>query len=337
MSLTDSTSTLAPANAPSALAIVAHEAAPLAFAPDMVERASDFARASCANATRRAYRSDWAHFLAWCEANHVDALPAAPETVALYLSELASAFKVSTIQRRLAAIAEAHRTKGVPSPRGDARVQRVLKGIRRTLLVAQKQALPLLPAALRRIAEVLPADLSGARDRALLLLGFAGGFRRSELVGLDVADLSFGEDGLTVVLRKSKTDQEGEGRKVGIPFGSDKATCPARAVKGWLAAAGIASGPVFRPVDKHGHMGAGQLTDHGLWLVVKRACRRAGIDPAGYSGHSLRAGLVTAAAQAGKSTHAIMKQTGHRSTAMVERYVRDADVFTDNAASGLGL
>jgi integrase len=325
-----------PPKSSSATLATASDAA-LGIAPELADQARGFLRASSAEATRRAYASDWRHFTAWCEAHKVGALPASGESVAVYLADMAGAFKVSTIQRRLAAIAEAHRAAGLPSPRGDPRVQKMLKGIRRTLLVAQKQALPLLPETLGRISAALPDDLSGTRDRALLLLGFAGGFRRSELVSLDVEDLSFGDDGLTVTLRHSKTDQEGEGRKVGIPFGSGKTTCPVRAVKAWLRASAIATGPAFRPVDKHGHMGTARLTDRGVCLVIKRACRCAGIDPAGYSGHSLRAGLVTAAAKAGKSALAIQRQTGHRSLAMIALYVRDADVFSDNAASNVGL
>ncbi len=184
---------------------------------------------------------------------------------------------------------------------------------------------------------MLPSGLQGKRDAALLLLGFAGGFRRAELVALGVEDISFGDDGLTITVRRSKSDQEGKGRKIGVPFGSDPGTCPVRAVREWLAASGIASGPIFRPVDKHGHLSPAGLTGHAVRLIVQRACVRASIDPAGYSGHSLRAGLVTAAAKAGKSATAIMKQTGHRSLAMVQRYIRDAELFTDNASAGLGL
>jgi integrase len=309
----------------------------LAVTAEAVDRARDFARASRSKNTRRAYASDWAHFSNWCERHHAQVLPASSTAVALYLAELAGeGFKVATIGRRLAAIAEAHKAAKQPSPRSEADVQAVVRGIRRKLGVAQKQARPLLPGELRGIVGKLPAGPQGARDRALLLLGFAGAFRRSELAGLDVADLEFGEDGVTVTLRHSKTDQEGAGRKVGIPYGSEKGSCPVRAVKAWLVAAEKATGipligPLFRPIDRHGNVGVERLTDHAIWSVIKRAAGQ------GFSGHSLRAGLATAAAKAGKSAMAIQKQTGHKSLAMVARYVRDAELFSDNAASGIGL
>jgi integrase len=318
------------------LAIRSQPLTGLAVTTEAVNRARDFARASRSSNTRRAYASDWAHFSTWCRAHQAQSLPAASSTVALYLSELAGeGFKVATIGRRLAAIAEAHKASKLPSPRSEADVQAIVRGIRRKLGVAQKQARPLLPAELRGIVQKLPAGSQGARDRALLLLGFAGAFRRSELAGLDVADLDFGEDGLTVTLRHSKTDQEGAGRKIGIPY-TDKATCPVRAVKAWLTAAEETTGaplqgPLFRPIDRHGNVGADRLTDHAIWSTIKRVAGSA------FSGHSLRAGLATAAAKAGKSAMAIQKQTGHKSLAMVARYVRDAELFTDNAASGIGL
>ncbi len=309
----------------------------LAIPPEAVERARDFARAATAENTRRAYATDWADFEGWCRDHGTSALPAAPAAVAVYLSELASAGrKVATVTRRLAAIAAAHKAAKLPSPRSDAEVQAVVRGIRRTLGVAQKQARPLLVGELRAVVSRLPEGLQGARDRALLLLGFAGAFRRSELASLDVRDLAFTEDGLTVTLRRSKTDQEGAGREVGIPYGGDKATCPVRTARAWLAAAEKAAGaplagPLFRPIDRHGNLGAERLSDHAVWAVVKRA---AGSE---FSGHSLRAGLATTAAKAGKSALAIQRQTGHKSLAMVGRYVRSASLFDDNAASGIGL
>jgi integrase len=180
----------------------------------------------------------------------------------------------------------------------------------------------------------LPETRGGARDRALLLVGFAGAFRRSELVGLTVADAAFSSEGLTITLRRSKTDQEGQGRKVGLPYGSTAATCPVRALQAWLDAAAVTAGPLFRSVDRHGNVG-GALGDRDVARIVKRVAEAAGIDPANVAGHSLRAGLATTAAKAGKAAHVIMKQTGHRSVAMVQRYVRDAELFSDNAAAGL--
>lgn len=190
---------------------------------------------------------------------------------------------------------------------------------------------------IRAMVETLPDGLLGIRDRALILLGFAGAFRRSELVGLDVADQDVTRDGAVVTLRRSKTDQEGQGRKVGIPYGSTPATCPVRALQGWLEASGIAEGPLFRHVDRYGRMHEGRLSDRAVALVVKRLASRAGLDPASYSGHSLRAGLATSAAAAGVSERAIMNQTGHRSPMMVRRYIRDGQLFRENAASAVGL
>ncbi len=178
--------------------------------------------------------------------------------------------------------------------------------------------------------------LDGVGDRALLLLGFAGAFRRAELVGLDVEDLTETDEGLEVMIRRSKTDQEGAGRKVGVPFGSDPATCPVRSVRAWRQAAGVDTGPLFRGV-LHGRLVSERLSTLGVARAVKRAAKAAGLDPSKFSGHSLRAGLVTCAARAGKSLNAIMEQTGHRSVPMVRRYIRDASLFKDNAAAGIGL
>lgn len=302
---------------------------------DLVDGARAFAAASKATRTRDAYRGAFGAFVAWCDAQGLCALPAAPDTVALFLTSRAQeGRKVATLEQALAAVAQAHKAAGLDSPRGAAVVREVMRGIRRTLGVAPTQKAPAVASDVRAMVAALPDGLLGQRDRALLLLGFAGAFRRSELVGLDVEDVAFGEDGATVTLRRSKTDQEGEGRKVGIPFGSSPALCPVRALRAWLDAAQITEGPIFREVTRHGHVRA-RLTGHAIARVVKRSALAAGLDPARFSGHSLRAGLATAAAKAGKSERAIMAQTGHRSVTMVRRYIRDASLFADNAAAGL--
>lgn len=166
-----------------------------------------------------------------------------------------------------------------------------------------------------------------------------GGFRRSELVSLDVEDLKFTDDGLEVVLRRSKTDQEGEGRKLGIPYGGTPLTCPVRAVRDWLehASLTLSEGRLFRHVSRGGKVGRARLGDRAVALIVKKRALLAGFDPAEFAGHSLRAGLATSAAKAGKGERAIMKQTGHRSAAVLRRYIRDAELFDDNAAAGIGL
>jgi len=187
------------------------------------------------------------------------------------------------------------------------------------------------------MVEGAPDRLLGLRDRALLLLGFSGAFRRSELVALDVEDLEFTGDGLVVTQRRGKTDQEGVGRKIGIPFGGNPDTCPVRAVRKWLDAAAVMSGPVFRSVNRHGHVQPGRLSDKAVAIVVKRHAPAAGLDPLRYAGHSLRAGLATAAAAAGASERSIMNQTGHRSVPMVRKYIRDGQLFRENAAATVGL
>jgi site-specific recombinase XerD len=301
------------------------------------ERARDYASDAVAANTRRAYRADWRDFAAWCAEQHRTALPALPETVAVYLAALAGHRKTSTISRRLSAIAQAHKTAGLDSPTTDAAVRQVLAGIRRRHGTQQKGKEAALTADVRAMVGTLEASLAGQRDRALLLLGFAGAFRRSELVALDVADVTRTRDGLVVQVRRSKTDQEGAGRQVGIPYGSTPGTCPVRAVADWLEVAGLAAGPLFRPIDRHGNLRPRRLTDQSVALVVKRAVRAAGLDPSVYAGHSLRSGLATAAAQAGVSERAIMEQTGHKSLPIVRRYIRRGSLFTENAAAKVGL
>ena len=212
-----------------------------------------------------------------------------------------------------------------------------MAGIRRARGTAPTQKAPLRTADIRAMLAQLPDSLLGARDRALLLLGFAGGFRRSELVALDVADLEKATHGVTVTLRRSKTDQAGEARKVGVPRGHHPETCPAGALDGWLQAAEIDDGPVFRGVDRHGNVSPRRLCDRTVARVVKRAVEATGLDPARFAGHSLRAGLATTAAEAGASERSIMEQTGHRSTLMVRRYIREGSLYADNAATTLGL
>lgn len=308
----------------------------LAIAPELVAAAQDYAKASRAPETRRAYAGDWRRFETWAHARGLPSLPSTPAAVALYLAHLAQqGRKASTIGRALVSISQAHKLAGHPTPRSSPAVSEVSKGLRRTLGTAPLQKAPALAANVKAMIAVLPGGLLGLRDRALLTVGFAGAFRRSELVGLNVEDLADTPDGLAATLRRSKTDQEGQGRKIGLPWGSTPATCAARAVRAWLDAAGIAAGPVFRSVSRHGHVSGARLSAKAVAIVVKRAAQAAGLDPALYSGHSLRAGLATSAAKAGRSERAIMQQTGHKSTAMLRRYIRDAELFTDNAAAGL--
>jgi integrase len=299
--------------------------------------ARDYLAASRAENTTRVYRTGWAQFTAWCDEHGLVALPAGPETVACYVADLAKVAKPATIDARLAAISAAHRAAGHASPTTEEAVRLVRRGVRRTLGTAQRQVRPVTVPDLRTMLQRLGSDPAGCRDRALLLLGFAGALRRSELVGLDVADITEGTDGLTVRLRRSKADQEGAGRTIGIPYGSNPATCPVRAWRAWLEVSDITEGPAFRPVDRHGRIGTTRLSGQAVALVVKRRAARAGLDPNEVAGHSLRAGLATSAAAAGVPERVIAATTGHRGTAMLRRYIREGSLFRENAASAVGL
>lgn len=305
------------------------------FAP-AAEQAREFARRARSRATLRAYKTDWADFQTWCADHDLLALPATPETVAAYLAAQTEKHKASTIQRRLSAISQVHQVNALDTPTKTELVRSVLKGIRRTLGTAPVEKAALLASDIRGMVADLPDTTIGKRDRALLLLGFAGAFRRSELVSLDVEDLTFTPDGLIVLLRRSKTDQEGQGRKIGIPRLSHSDACPVNAVRDWLTASSIDSGPVFRPVLCGGRLQADRLSDHSVALVVKRRLPR-GKNVEKFAGHSLRSGFVTSAAAGGASVKAIMKQTGHRSLEMVMRYMREASLFKGNALGSTGL
>jgi integrase len=304
---------------------------------EIAAEARDYVAASRAENTTRVYRTGWAQFSAWCDEHRVTPLPASAETVALYVADLAKGAKPATIYLRLAAISAAHRAAGHDSPTKEEAVRLVRRGVRRTLGTAQRQVHPVTVPDLREMVKGLGTGPGGCRDRALLLLGFAGALRRSELVGLDVADVVEGSDGLIVRLRRSKTDQEGAGRNVGIPYGSNLATCPVRSWRAWLEVSGITEGAAFRPVDRHGHIGPTRLSAPAVALVLKRHAARTGLDPAEVAGHSLRAGLATSAAAAGVPERVIADQTGHKGTVMLRRYIRQGSLFRENAASAVGL
>ena len=311
-------------------------AGPLA---SLTAQAREFMAAAKADNTLRAYAADWNDFREWCQAHELSALPAAPETVALYLTDRAASLKTSSLARRLTTINRAHEAVGHPSPATmhHAVVSEVWKGIRRTKGTAEEGKTPFLTVDLKKISGELPENLQGLRDRALLLVGFAGGFRRSELAGLRLEDLKDTAEGMVATLRRSKTDQEGQGRPVALPYGSDPLTCPVRAVRAWVDVAAITAGPLFRGVDQFGMVSDQPLSPDSVAWIVKRAAGRAGLNAIDYAGHSLRAGLATQAAMNGASELAIMKQTGHRSLSTVRRYIRDGALFRDNAATKLGL
>jgi len=296
---------------------------------DLHGRVAALVENSISDNTRRAYQSDLAHFEAWG-----GQLPADPGIVASYLAAHSETLSVATLVRRLATISKAHEARCLPNPCRSEIVRATLRGIKRMRGIAQREAKPLLREDLFRVLDAMGEGVKDARDRALLLIGFAGGFRRSEMVGLDFADVERVRQGMVILLRHSKTDQEGAGRKVGLPFGRTR-HCPILAVEGWLAVSGIGEGPIFRPVNRHGHVAAERLSGEAVSLVVKERVAAAGMDPAGFSGHSLRAGFATSAAQAGVSSLKIRAQTGHASDAMLARYIRDGELFADNAAGAL--
>ena len=279
---------------------------------------------------------DFEQFSAWCGARGLAALPADPITIARYVADLAAHHKVATIARHIASISVTHKRENfVPSPTSHPVVRETLAGIRRELGVAQLQKAPLVIEDLRRVVRPLDGTPQAIRDRALLLVGFAGAFRRSELVSLDVADVAAVVAGLEITLRKSKTDQEGKGVLIGVPYGSSLATCPVRALQAWLALL-PAEGPIFRAIDRAGHIRPSRLTAQSVALIVKRRARAAGVT-GDLSGHSLRAGFATTAANEGVSLHDSMRQTRHRSATEARKYVRRATAWEHNAATRVGL
>ena len=289
---------------------------------------SDYLRASLSDNSRRAYRSDLSHFLQWG-----GIIPASPELVATYIAAHADLHAVATLSRRLVSIGKAHTAQGLSTPTDTELVRATLRGIRRTHGSAQRQVAPAVKEDVLSMVAAL-TGIKGTRDRALLLVGFAGAFRRSELVSLTVADIEQAQQGLIVTLQRSKTDQEGRGRKVAIPFARG-AVCPVLALQQWIAVAGITEGPIFRGVNRHGQIADAAITPQAVAMVVKERAQAVGLNAANYSGHSLRAGLVTSAAQLGVSSWKIRQQTGHKSDAMLSRYIRDAGLFVSNASGAV--
>lgn len=303
-------------------------------ATDLTPEAIDYGRAALSASTMRAYQADWSEFQDWCASRGRASLPASPATVANFASMLADGGKrVSTISRKMAAIRFFHRGAGQHNPTGDAGVAAILKGIRRTVGVAPRQKAPATADVIHQMLAHIPKDtLKGKRDRALLLLGFAGAFRRSELVGIKVEDLTFNEKGVDVFLGRSKTDQEGKGQTVAILNG--KALKPVLRLQEWLDASGIADGPIFRSMSRGDHFLPHALTSQSVALIVKRYAEAAGLDVAKLSGHSLRAGFITSAADNRASISRIMEVSRHRDPRSVETYVRRADRYNDHAGDG---
>lgn len=295
-----------------------------------------YQRASKAGATVRAYQGDARVFTAWCDRYGFRSLPASPEAVAAFIvAEAETGRAASTLGRRLAAIRYAHKLAGLSDPTDDEGVRAAMKGARRKVGVAPKQKAAATADILTAVLMHVPAGtLMGKRDRALLALGFAGAFRRSELVALDVADLREDPDGLRVMVRRSKVDQEGRGFEKAIPHG--RVIRPVALVREWLDAAGIADGPLFRPVSRSGRVRAGgaRLTTQAVADIVKKRTAAAGLDAASFGAHSLRAGYITSAAERGADLSRIMDQSGHRDPRTVVGYIRRANLFKDHSGSG---
>lgn len=290
-----------------------------------------------AQSTRRAYEADWADFAAWCVRRELRDLPAEPTTVARYLVERAAERSMLTLQRRVLVIRRRHEESGAIPPTAAPLVKNTIAHLRRERGTASGGKSPLLLEDLRLALDQLPETTQGHRDRALLLVGWAAALRRSELTALEVSDVSWRREGVVLTIRRSKTDQEGKGRDVGVARGRDEAYCPVRALRAWLDHAGIDQGPIFRPVDRFDGVGEKALSGEGAAMAVQRAVARIDLDPALYGGHSLRAGLATSAAMQGADLLTIMRQTGHRSQTVAASYVRAADLFRTNAASIAGL
>lgn len=301
---------------------------------DLTIEALDYGRAALSASTMRAYKVDWREFQDWCAARGRPSLPASPATVANFASMLADGGKrVPTIARKMAAIRFFHRGAGQDNPTDHAGVAAILKGIRRTVGIAPRQKAPATADLIHQMLAYVPKDtLQGHRDRALILLGFAGAFRRSELVAIKVEDLTFNEQGVDVFLSRSKTDQEGKGASVAILNG--KALLPVQRLREWLDAAEITEGPIFRQMSRGGHVRPAALTPQSVALIVKRYAAAAGLDVSKLSGHSLRAGFITSAADNRASISRIMEVSRHRDPRSVETYVRRADRFKDHAGDG---
>jgi site-specific recombinase XerD len=287
----------------------------------------EFVDAATAPNTRRAYENDLEHFRAWG-----GRIPASPQQMAKYLADHARALSTATLARRLAAIGHAHVNAGFPNPTRHDLVRITFRGIRRTCGRPQQRVAALTTEHLTAIVSSLGTSIKDVRDRALLLLGFAGGFRRSELVALDCESIEHCPSGLIVTIRWSKTDQERRGRKIAIPY-SHREVCPVIALVAWTDLAKITEGPIFRPVTRKGDVLDSRLSAEAVAAIVKD--RAHGIEGARYSGHSLRAGFVTSAALAGVPTWKIKAQTGHVSSASLERYIRCSGSLAEGGLDAL--
>jgi integrase len=325
-----------------------------AVAAEIAGKAAAYAAQAQSENTRLAYASDWAMFQAWCELQGAVALPADPAVVLAFLVDTAGQVRVSTQRRRLSAIKDAMRHGGHHLDTNSAAFRDVWKGIRRAHGQPPVKKSALLTALLRRALATIPGSLTGLRDRALLLVGFAGALRRSELAAVEVSNrpaanwIEETTEGLIVHLATSKGDQEAEGQQVGIPYGSNPSTCPVRAWRAWLQAAEITEGPAFRKIDRHANIGADALCNHSVAFIVKRTIMAGEIGAGAseqeaakvakrFAAHSLRSGLATSAAANRAPGHLIQQQLRHKKYDTTAGYIQSALLHTDNAATMAGL
>lgn len=285
--------------------------------------------------TIKAYNSDWRDFVDWCAYNKVEALPALPETIVNYVNDLADNAKANTVARRITAISENHIAAGYSrenNPAKSALVRAAIASIRREKGTFQHGKAPILLETIHLLAGCFENidDLARLRDRALLFLGFAGAFRRSELVNVQIEDLTFTPQGLIVFIPRAKGDQLGKGSTIAIPYAPDKSICAVRAVQEWIQSAGLKEGPLFRPFKKNHELRDIQMSDKSVALIVKKYIAAAGLNPKDFAGHSLRRGFATSAAQHDVNALSIMRQTRHKSEKMVHRYIEQGNIFKEN-------
>jgi site-specific recombinase XerD len=299
--------------------------------------AERYAKGSRAASTWRAYEADWRAFTAWCTSVKKTPLPAEAHTVALFIADQADAgFAPSTLKRRMAAIRLMHVGAKLRSPHGAIEIAEVMRGVRRHWKRPPAQKAPAVEDEIKRMVDAVePQTLKGLRDRALLLLGFAGAFRRSELVALDVSHLVERAEGFTVTITNSKTDQEGHGQMIAIPRVEDSPYCPVQAVWDWLVAAEISAGAIFRRLHRGDAVGLSRLTPPSVALIVKALAAKVDLDPARYAGHSLRRGFLTSAARRRASIFKMADQSRHKSLDVLREYVSQEERFEDHAGEGL--
>tara|TARA_B100000212_G_C27335327_1_gene516568 strand:+ start:270 stop:1223 length:954 start_codon:yes stop_codon:yes gene_type:complete len=298
-------------------------------------------KSSKANNTLRAYKSDFKDFNAFCIKHNFNSLPSEPKVISLYLTYISKNSKISTLRRRLVSIGMVHKLKGHYLDTKHPIIVENLMGIRRTKGSIQHGKKPILKnhlkAIINAINELEIGEIKKARDKTIILLGFGGGFRRTELISIDHEDLEFVPEGLKVSIRRSKTDQFGEGMIKGLPYFTNENYCPVVNLKNWLKISKIKSGPIFRRFSKGSSLTENRLTDQTVVLLIKEYLKLAGIENKNFAGHSLRSGFATVAAESGADERSIMAMTGHKSTQMVRRYIREANIFKNNALNKIKL